>query len=465
MLRFRNRKQERKIALLIGNSEYEHVSDLPNAQIDVGAVADKLLELGFVVIYRLDQTFDDLADAAQEFEAEMQVGVGGSCDVALLYYAGHGLQLGGENFIVASDYDGRNPAAGHGLYPVQSLIELMASLSDRNLVFLDACRDRGGVDPSLLDDNGNSRPEFAGGLSKIALSRDQSTLVAFAADPGDVAEDGPYGLGSPFSNAVCRYMSTRAVDLHDIMQWVAKDVRSETSGRQRPWSYSNMTSDFHLVPKSWRPFWIMVALGLLSAVVAVFFGFDHENLVPYDVRQVENASAFTGTILFGLLLGFGVWKWGRGTWWAALITVLAYVFLAGSARIILGAYGQSRELIKKVSEAVTAADVDAVLDSIDAREWTLVIILVGAMMGVASVLSGALTTKSLRPLSRIAVGFMFGLASTALYFMFLGLMQAFPDWSNAAKMTVIYLDTALWQAALAGNVGWAFTHYVERPSN
>ena len=454
------RRAERRVALVIGNADYLHVSDLPNAEVDAGTIADKLRELGFTVIFRLNQTHDDLVHAVGELETEMQAG-GDKCDVAMLYYAGHGLQLSGENFIVPADYDGSAPVAQRRLFAVQSLMETMAHLSVRNLVFLDACRDRGGIDPRLIDESGAARPEFAGGLSKVALSRDQSTLVAFAADPGDVAEDGPYGLGSPFSNAIARHLSTRAVDLHDIMQWVANDVRLATGGRQRPWSYSNMTGDFHLVAKSWQPFWTMLALGALTALAAVFFGFDHRALVPHDVRK--NPLALTGTMLFGLVLGYGVWRWGRRTWWAALVTVLAYIAMAGLGRLMLGAYGQSRDIVVDIRTATTSADFRALLATAEAREWVLVIMLAGTLIGLASVVSGALTTRSLRPLSRIAVGFMFGIASVAFYFAFLVFLQYLPAWAKGWEMAVVYLDTALWQAGLAANVGWAFTHHVERP--
>ena len=112
-----------------------------------------------------------------------------------------------------------------------------------------------------------------------------------------------------------------------------------------------------------------------------------------------------------------------------------------------------RELSRiPVRDAATAADFRALLATAEAREWVLVIMLAGTMIGIASVVSGALTTKSLRPLSRISVGFMFGISSVVFYLAFLVFLQNLPGWVKGWEMAAVYLDTALWQASLAANV-------------
>jgi hypothetical protein len=446
----------RRVALVIGNSDYDYVSDLPNAEIDAITIADRLRELGFVVIFRLDQSLAELVHAAEELRAELEEG--GACDVALLCYAGHGVQLNGENFIVACDYHAGSPDAHAKLYPVQSLLELMSSRSAKNLIFLDACRDRGGVDPRLIGKDGEPRPEFAGGLGKMQLSREENTFVAYAADPGDVAEDGPLGFGSPFSGAVAKHLSTRAIDIHEVLQWVANDVRQATGGRQRPWAYSNMTGHFHLNPRSWRPFWIMTGLGALAGLVNVFFGVDPASLAP--IRLSEHPQVLASPLLFALVLGFGVWRWGRGTLWAAAIAVVVYAGLAVLARVIVERYMIDSAVVAGLQgTAVTdPAGLQSLIATAEQREMLLVVILTGAIVGLASVISGALTTAALRPLSRLSVAFMFGVLSVVL---FLGVL-AVKDSMAGFAMPVVYLNAALWQASLGGNVGWAYSSHVHR---
>lgn len=446
-----NKEPEKRVALVIGNADYLHVSDLPNASHDAITIADKLKQLGFTVIFRLDQSVDELDLAAETFHAAMAEKEG--CDVALLYYAGHGVQLDGDNYIVPTDFNRKRDGSQSKLFKVQTLMDAMSRNSKRNLIFLDACRDRGGIDPNLLDNDGNAQPEFEGGLGKIPLKRDEHTFVAFAADPGDVAEDGIPKHGSPFTNAVAHHITTRAVDLHDVLQWVANDVRNATDGRQRPWSYSNLSGEFHLAKKSWLPTVTLLLLGGLTGFLNAWLSYDAKELLPHNVYEKPHVLLYT--LLFGIVLGAGVYFWGRKTLWAAAITVVTYAVFATWSRLIVARVVNDKDSMNAIKEI---PDIQTAVQTPDVIALLLVIILAGALAGFASVFSGAITSRALRPVTRLSLGMVLGAFSAALYLTFISFRSSLPDWAAGWELIVIYINATLWQAGLGANVGWAYTH-------
>ncbi len=234
----------RGVALVIGNSAYEHLSALPNPANDARAVENLLSDLGFETELSSDRDGRRLARDLRDFIEDAE-----GADVAVVYYAGHGIEAGGENFLVPVDADlSALEAAGEKLVPISSFVEQLQTSVPVTIVLLDACRDNPFPAGSLvrLDASAEPLPMGDGGLSETrgvsrlapvaAQSESYGTVIAFAAEPGRVALDGEPGGNSPYTQAVLRHFDAMAgEEFGTVMRMVAEEVDLKTSGRQRPW--------------------------------------------------------------------------------------------------------------------------------------------------------------------------------------------------------------------------------------
>lgn len=234
----------RGAALVIGNSAYEQLSALPNPANDARAVENLLNGLGFETMLSSDRDARRLARDLRDFVEDAE-----GTDVAIVYYAGHGIEAGGENFLVPVDADlSALEAAGERLVPVSSFIEKLQASVPVVIVMLDACRDNPFPASSLvrLDASTDPAPMGEGGLgetrgaSRLASPAPQvesfGTVLAFAAEPGRVALDGEPGGNSPYTQAVLRHFDAMAgEEFGTVMRMVAEEVYLKTSGAQRPW--------------------------------------------------------------------------------------------------------------------------------------------------------------------------------------------------------------------------------------
>lgn len=228
----------KRVALVVGNSDYEHVARLANPVNDANDIADKLRQLGFEVIQGNDRTFPELRDDVRRFIAALT-----GADLALFYYAGHGLQVKGKNYVAPVDarlasYDDLAFEA----MPIDFILSAMERKTKTNLIFLDACRSN-PLARNLARSMGTRSADVGRGLAR--LSSGIGTLLAFSTQPGNVALDGT-GRNSPFTRALVRHLGTPGEDITRTMRRVRADVIQATEGKQVPWENSSLTGDIIL---------------------------------------------------------------------------------------------------------------------------------------------------------------------------------------------------------------------------
>jgi hypothetical protein len=226
-------EDESRVALIVGNSDYDLVGSLDNPGNDASDMAVALEGLGFEVYLGLDVT---LAEMGRLTEAFAQATA--SADVALFYYAGHGFQVGGENYLVPTDARIQRPEdVASQTFPLGEVLRLMEAAPGIKFVFLDACRDNPfeGVLSAVSE-----------GLARVGDARD--FMISFATQPDNVAYDGT-GRNSFFTEALLGHIYTPGQDISDLMIQVRKDVLAATGGRQIPWENSSLTRQFRFDPR------------------------------------------------------------------------------------------------------------------------------------------------------------------------------------------------------------------------
>ena len=229
---------ERRVALVVGNSAYQHAAPLKNPRNDANALARSLARLGFEVVKGLDLDKAAFERSVRSFARRLK-----GADVALLFYAGHGLQVNGVNYLApidaVLDEEGDLDFEAITLNTIQRQMERETTL---NLVFLDACRDN-PLARSLARSMGRSRSAAVGrGLARVETGNVES-FIAFATDPGEVASDGD-GQNSPFTTALLKHIETPGLDVAVLMRRVRRDVMAATRERQRPWTNSSLIREF-----------------------------------------------------------------------------------------------------------------------------------------------------------------------------------------------------------------------------
>lgn len=238
---------ETRMALVVGNGQYKHTAELANPANDARDVSQALKSAGFEVIEAIDADKRGLDAALRAFTEKLV-----AADVALFFYAGHGLQVGAQNYLVPTDAKlARERDLEFEAVRVDFVLRQMEI--DREgrttIVILDACRDN-PLARNLARSMGTRSAGVGRGLAQTAAG--VGTFVAFATQPGNVALDGD-GRNSPFSKALAKHMRTRGLNLPATMVAVRKDVIAETDGRQVPWDHSALTGDFYFIPTGAAP--------------------------------------------------------------------------------------------------------------------------------------------------------------------------------------------------------------------
>ncbi len=223
---------ERRVALVIGNGGYKSGA-LRNPPSDARAVARKLEELGFEVELKTDLDQNAMKKAIIDFGQKLEAG-----GIGLFYYAGHGIQHGGRNYLIPLKSDINDEAYLDVMaVDVNLVLAGMAAAQNRlNIVILDACRNN----PFETRMRGQSR-----GLAQ--LDAPSGTFVAFATGPGEVAEDGS-GRNSTFTASLVAQMDTPGAELEREFKSVRQDVFDATDGVQTPWTNSSVLGDFYFAP-------------------------------------------------------------------------------------------------------------------------------------------------------------------------------------------------------------------------
>jgi hypothetical protein len=223
---------DRRVALVIGNSAYKNASTLANTINDSTAIAKLFKSVGFeVVLSRNDLGVVDFKRAVREFLLTAE-----NADIAVVYYAGHGIEVGGMNYLIPVDAKlGRDYDVEDEAVALDRIIWALQSVRRLRLILLDACRDN--PFPKKLRSAG-IRAVVQGGLAKIEdVSAD--TLVAYAAKAGSTSYDGD-GANSPYATALIKHLTEPGLDVRIALGRVRDEVLNMTGNRQEPFIYGSL---------------------------------------------------------------------------------------------------------------------------------------------------------------------------------------------------------------------------------
>jgi tetratricopeptide (TPR) repeat protein len=225
---------ERRIALVIGNSAYRNVPPLPNPVRDATAIADALRRTGFqTVTLQTDLPREKLVDALRNFAQ-----LADSADWALVYYAGHGIEMGGANYLIPVDAKlSTDRDVGFETVPLDQVLSAVEGAKRLKLVLLDACRDNPFASQMRRTMATASR-SIGRGLASI--EPESGTLVVYAAKHGETALDGD-GANSPFATAFMKNIQTPGLEVRRMFDFVRDDVLDMTGRRQQPFSYGSVS--------------------------------------------------------------------------------------------------------------------------------------------------------------------------------------------------------------------------------
>ncbi len=259
-------REEPRLALLIGNSAYRE-SPLRNPVNDVRAMAQRFKELGFTVLVHENATKRTMEAAIIEFGRRLAEG-----GVGAFYYAGHGLQVRGRNYLVPVDAEIEDEASTRvAAVDVELLLEQMAEAKNRvNMVILDACRNN----PFERRMRGGSR-----GLAAVDAAR--GTLVAYATAPGSVAADGD-GTNGLYTEELLAALREPGLKIEEVFKRVRINVARRSKGAQTPWESSSLTGD--LV--------VNVTVNVTTAAVSPPPASDREGLFWMSIKDSTDPAAF-----------------------------------------------------------------------------------------------------------------------------------------------------------------------------
>ena len=232
---------ERRIALVIGNGAYKS-APLKNPVRDAEAVASSLMQLGYEVVLRRDVGLFDLIEALREFSLRAA-----DSSVRLLFYAGHGIQAKGRNYLLPIDtvLQGEDEIATKAADVSELVDRLSAIKRGMNIVVLDACRVNPFAGGVIVGPDGR-RVKFRGltpaGLAP--LDAPVGTLVAFSTAPNGVALDGPDGAHSIYAKHLLAHLKTPGLPVEQLFKRVRIGVAEETQRVQIPWESSSLTTDY-----------------------------------------------------------------------------------------------------------------------------------------------------------------------------------------------------------------------------
>jgi hypothetical protein len=221
----------RLTALVIGNAAYTDAGPLQNPMNDAEDVAARLEACGFSVIRETDCTFKDMDRALKKFKKCLE-----GNDVGLFFFAGHGMQIDGENYLAAVDTDVCGEIeAKHSSLPLNRVIETMEkTTTSTNIIILDACRDN-------PYERAWHRSSTARGLAPVYAPK--GTLIAFATSPGQVAKDGS-GRNGAYTAALLQHIDTPDCSLESMFKRVRNTLSAATKQKQISWEHTSLSGEF-----------------------------------------------------------------------------------------------------------------------------------------------------------------------------------------------------------------------------
>jgi hypothetical protein len=235
-------KADKRVAFVVGNSAYKNVAGLPNPAVDEKSMAKLLRNVGFDVVEGANLTRDKMTEKLLEFGKKAE-----GADVALFFYAGHGIAINGSNYLLPVDADLKSEMdvkLGAAINVDVTLEQTMADAKVK-LVFLDACRDNPFA-ARIRSAKATRSVNVQSGLAEMKSG--EGTLIAFATGPGQTALDGEVGTNSPFTRALLANIATPGVEIQQAMTRVRAQVNDETNKSQLPWGHTNLIGEVYLNP-------------------------------------------------------------------------------------------------------------------------------------------------------------------------------------------------------------------------
>src|SRR5262249_39722470 len=231
---------DRRVAFVVGNGAYKNVAPLPNPSIDAKAIAGALRNVGFEVVEGTNLTRDKMTERLLDFGKKAQ-----GADIAVFFYAGHGIAISGTNYLLPIDADIKSEMDVKLGAAINIDLTLDQTMGDAKvkLVFLDACRDN----PFAAKIKSNSATRSVNVQSGLAeMKSGEGTLIAFATGPGQTALDGTEGGNSPFTRALLANITKPGVEIQQAMTSVRAQVNEETAKGQLPWGHTNLIGAVYL---------------------------------------------------------------------------------------------------------------------------------------------------------------------------------------------------------------------------
>lgn len=231
---------DKRVAFVVGNGAYKNVAPLPNPSVDAKAMAATLRNVGFEVVEGSNLTRDKMTERLLDFGKKAQ-----GADVALFFYAGHGIAISGTNYLLPVDADIKSEMDVKLGAAINIDLTLEQTMGDAKvkLVFLDACRDN----PFAAKIKSNSATRSVNVQTGLAeMKSGEGTLIAFATGPGQTALDGQEGNNSPFTRALLANLTQPGVEIQQAMTKVRAQVNEETNKGQLPWGHTNLIGSVYL---------------------------------------------------------------------------------------------------------------------------------------------------------------------------------------------------------------------------
>lgn len=221
----------RLTALIIGNADYADAGKLKNPANDAADISDKLEECGFTVTTELDCSHREMDQALKDFKTALK-----DSDVGLFFFAGHGMQVDGDNYLAAVDTDVSDEvAAKHSSLALNKVIEVMEKADNASsIIVLDACRNN-------PFERAWSRSMTSRGLAPVYAPR--GTLIAYATSPGQVASDGR-GRNGAYTAALLKHLATPDCSIENMFKRVRNTLSTATAGKQVSWEHTSLAGDF-----------------------------------------------------------------------------------------------------------------------------------------------------------------------------------------------------------------------------
>lgn len=269
---------QQRAALVIGNANYtgQNTKKLRNPVNDATAIATKLKKYGFGITSVSDGTFVQMRAALSTFQGTIQPG-----GVALVFFAGHGIQIDGENFLFACDTDagGENQAKYSSLSLNQVIDVLDRSKADTKIIILDACREN--PFEAAWHRSGANR-----GLASVFAPR--GTIIAYATSPGQIAADGLSSNGV-YTGALLQHIDVPDTPIETVFKRVRNTVAADTNGKQITWEHTSLSGDFYFNTSAMS----FVTTYASSSLADSFFVLDPGKISHQIIRGLKSIDWYT----------------------------------------------------------------------------------------------------------------------------------------------------------------------------